>query len=552
MADACTQTLSLCLERLENDGCVCPSVLSVCSSAALAAHVERCLRASFNLVTVRGDITSLTLPREPVGVIVLEADPESAAVDHARQLLAGQSPETTLLVVGEACGPRARITNRSGRPTVRYLSHPFEPGLLEQMVEDHIESYRLRRSERTLMLELDHLQQQVDELGRQASEEGVQSTASLLRLYHVVSGLSGLTTLQEIGELVVSTAASMLHSRRVSLLVPDANREYLIVAAAVGIPYEAMERVRIPIGQPVTGQVFATARSILVQNGLSPPGWRERVDPELIPDPPFISMALTGPDSVVAVLNISDPVKPDAYTEASLTGLHAITEAATIALANQIRGQERNEARDGIMMAMAKLAESRDPETGKHLERVQNYCRALAEELAGLPKYNDVITPEFINTLVWSSPLHDIGKVGVPDDILLKPGRLTPEEFEIMKRHSVIGGDTIKALIERGRRRDFLQMAMEIAYHHHEKFDGSGYPFQLAGEAIPLAARIVALADVYDALTSVRVYKQAMPHDEAYSLIMNGKGLHFDPDVVDAFARRAEDFAKLAQDLADE
>jgi response regulator RpfG family c-di-GMP phosphodiesterase len=266
---------------------------------------------------------------------------------------------------------------------------------------------------------------------------------------------------------------------------------------------------------------------------------------------PFIAMAVTGPDLPLALLTVSDPIATAGYTGESLTGLHAIAEAAAIALVNQIRGQERNEARDGIMIAMAKLAESRDPETGAHLERVQNYCRLLAEVLAGTPKYRSVVTPEFINTLVWSCPLHDIGKVGIPDDILLKPGRLTPPESDIMKRHAAIGGDTIRALIGRGGRQDFLLMAMEIAYSHHEKYDGSGYPHGLAGGAIPLPARIASLADVYDALRTVRVYKPAFGHTQSVEMIRKESGTCFDPDIVRAFLQREQEFEKLAAELAD-
>jgi putative two-component system response regulator len=262
-------------------------------------------------------------------------------------------------------------------------------------------------------------------------------------------------------------------------------------------------------------------------------------------------MVLSGPDWPVAVLTASEPLTPASFTEETLTGLHAVAEAAAIALVNQIREQERDDARDKIMLALAKLAESRDPETGKHLERVQNYCRILAEQLATTDKYAEVITPDFIRTLVRSSPLHDIGKVGIPDEILLKPGRLTTQEFEIMKRHPIIGGDTIRTLVAPNGHHDFLKMAMEIAYHHHEKYDGTGYPAGLAGEAIPLSARIIAVADVYDALTSVRVYKAAMPHERAREIVFEGSGKHFDPTIVQAFLDREPEFAKLARDLAD-
>ena len=231
--------------------------------------------------------------------------------------------------------------------------------------------------------------------------------------------------------------------------------------------------------------------------------------------------------------------------------LRTLAEASAIALRNQMRLRERNEARDATILALAKLAEHRDPETGAHLERVQEYCRLLSEHLATNPKYATVISKSFIETIVRSSPLHDIGKVGISDHILLKPGRLTPHEFETMKRHSILGGDTIRNLIQQGRTQDFLQMGMEIAYHHHEKYNGKGYPFGLAGEAIPLSARIVAVADVYDALTSKRVYKEAMPHEQAAAIIREDAGSHFDPDVVAAFCAQEEHFRQLARDLAD-
>jgi putative two-component system response regulator len=168
-----------------------------------------------------------------------------------------------------------------------------------------------------------------------------------------------------------------------------------------------------------------------------------------------------------------------------------------------------------------------------------------------MPRYAGEIDSEFINNIVRSSPLHDIGKVGVPDRILLKPGRFTPEEFDIMKRHATIGGDILRNLVEKGQRQKFLEMGMLIAYFHHERFNGTGYPSGLAGKDIPLPARILALADVYDALTSRRVYKDAMPHEEAAAQICGESGKHFDPDVVEAFERCKHEFEKLAKEMAD-
>jgi putative two-component system response regulator len=195
------------------------------------------------------------------------------------------------------------------------------------------------------------------------------------------------------------------------------------------------------------------------------------------------------------------------------------------------------EGRDMMIFSLAKLAESRDTDTGKHLERMREYSRAIARELARLQKFESVIDAQFIDLLYITAPLHDIGKVGIPDSVLLKPGKLTPEEFEIMKRHTLIGGATLQASAEAYPEASFLQMALDIALKHHEKWDGSGYPFGLSGEDIPLSARIVALADVYDALTTKRVYKPVMSHEDAIDIIRSSSGHHFDPEIVDAFFR---------------
>ena len=203
------------------------------------------------------------------------------------------------------------------------------------------------------------------------------------------------------------------------------------------------------------------------------------------------------------------------------------------------------ETRDVAMFAMAKLAESRDPETGAHLERVQSYCRVLARQMARQEKFQ--IDAEYIRLIYLTSPLHDIGKVGIPDCVLLKPGRLSDREFEIMKSHARMGAQTLQAALEKFPGVKFLEMARDIAASHHERFDGSGYPAKLAGEQIPLCGRIVALADVYDALTSKRVYKAAFSHEVAKATIVNEKGIHFDPDVVDAFLQAEAEFLEIRE-----
>jgi putative two-component system response regulator len=198
------------------------------------------------------------------------------------------------------------------------------------------------------------------------------------------------------------------------------------------------------------------------------------------------------------------------------------------------------------IIALAKLAEFRDPETGEHLERMREYGKLLANKLRELPKYNKRISDDFVENLYKSMPLHDIGKVGIPDRILLKPGKLTEEEFEIMKRHTVIGGDALKAAIElAGMEKSFLDTGKEIAYYHHERWDGKGYPEGLEGEDIPLSARITAIADVYDALTSKRVYKDEIPHEKACDIILCESKGYFDPDLLSVFSELESRFKEI-------
>ncbi len=211
--------------------------------------------------------------------------------------------------------------------------------------------------------------------------------------------------------------------------------------------------------------------------------------------------------------------------------------------------REAQDTRTGTILGLAKLAEFRDSDTGQHLERIREYTKLIAENMAKKPKYIDYITEEYIGDIYLSSILHDIGKVGVSDNILLKPGKLTPEEFEVIKTHSKLGGDALNAVDSHVKGRSFLTIGKEIAYYHHERWDGHGYPKGLSGEDIPLSARKVALADVYDALTSKRCYKEAYSHEKAKNIIVEESGKHFDPEVVEAFLECEQDFIRIREEM---
>lgn len=260
-----------------------------------------------------------------------------------------------------------------------------------------------------------------------------------------------------------------------------------------------------------------------------------------------------------AVDYITKPISPPIVLERVKNHLTLKEARDVLKYQNQIledkvqdRTKKLGELQDVAMEAMGALAESRDPETGNHIRRTQFYVKLLAEKLCDHPRFKDQLSPEKITLLFKAAPLHDIGKVGVPDAILLKPGKLTEAEFEIMKLHTVYGRDALAAAEKKlSEPSDFLTIAKEIAYSHQEKWDGSGYPEGLAGEDIPMSARLMAIADVYDALISRRVYKPPFSHEKSVGIMSEGRGSHFDPDMLDAFLEISEQCREISEKYAD-
>jgi len=256
-----------------------------------------------------------------------------------------------------------------------------------------------------------------------------------------------------------------------------------------------------------------------------------------------------------AVDYITKPLRPPVvlariHTQIELKGARDLLRNQNATLEAEVarRMAENNLTQLVSIRALAHLAEMRDPETGNHIHRTQRYVRALALKLRDHPRFSAFLTDRNIDLLTRSAPLHDIGKVGIPDHILQKPGKLTAAEWEIMKTHAKLGSDAIELAEEDAERPvDFLVLAKEIAHWHHEMWDGSGYPDGLAGDAIPMSARLMALADVFDALISPRVYKRPVPIDHARDIIVADRGRHFDPDVVDAFLAEFDEFKAIAE-----
>jgi putative two-component system response regulator len=232
---------------------------------------------------------------------------------------------------------------------------------------------------------------------------------------------------------------------------------------------------------------------------------------------------------------------------------YALLEDFNASLERRVQRQvkEITQSHLAAIFAMSKLAESRDADTGDHLERMREYCVVLCKELGKSAKYQAPIDESFINDMYIASPLHDIGKVAIPDAILQKPGKLTDAEWAIMKNHTLIGADTLRKVHKNHPNNNFIRLGIEIAENHHEKWDGSGYPHGQKGEEIPLSARILAVADVYDALTSARCYKPAFSHTDSARTIFEQRGAHFDPDIVDAFHLCGDQFLKIKKQYID-
>ena len=288
-------------------------------------------------------------------------------------------------------------------------------------------------------------------------------------------------------------------------------------------------------------------------------------DPQSRDIPIIFLTAMTGTDDekkgleLGAVDFITKPVNPPIVLARVATQLQVKASADFLKdkaqyLESEVakRSKELAAIQDVTILAMASLAETRDNDTGNHIRRTQYYLGLLANHLKNHDRFRSFLSEHTITMLFKSAPLHDIGKVGIPDRILLKPGRFEPHEFEIMKTHCKLGRDAIQhAEDQLGLEVEFLKYAKEIAYGHQEKWDGSGYPEGLAGDAIPISARLMAVADVYDALISRRVYKEGMPHAKAVGIIAEGRGTHFDPDMVDAFMALTDEFQAVAQRYAD-
>ncbi len=412
-----------------------------------------------------------------------------------------------------------------------YVVKPFDVAELLARIRT---VYRLREARR----ELNHLN---DELANQVE----QRTARLRCLYNFTRSLNEADSRDEILNLIIEAIREATGSERVSILLKSADETHFHCAKATGIDDHVVKSIRVPISDGIAGKVFATGRTYIANTLSDKAEGDARYHSDSFISTPLVATSLMTSEETLGVLSITDKNDNNSFAPDEIECIRSIADSGAIALHNQLRRERLSESIDVLLMTVGRLAEFRDNETGSHLERVREYAKLLAEELAADSAYSDQITQEFINDLHRAAPMHDIGKVGIPDNILCKPGKLTDEEFTLMKEHSRIGRDVLDSAMAKTGPVPILRMCSEIAGSHHERFDGRGYPNGISGEDIPLSARIIALVDAYDAITSKRRYKSATDHDRGVEIVRSESGKHFDPNLIEPFLRCAARFDEI-------
>lgn len=353
-------------------------------------------------------------------------------------------------------------------------------------------------------------------------------------------------------DMVIAAAAELTLSQRISIMLPDATGKFLTVARAIGMDEEVAEAVRVPIGGNTAGQVFQSQKPVLSNSPEeSATNGQHDYDSQFFVSSPMVSKTLKTADRVVGVLNVTNRYDTSFFDPVEVESIDLISNIAASAIDMIESRKDRDCAQNAIMIALAKLAEHRDDCTGKHLDRVTQFSQMLADEFSTWPQCQHQITHSFRRDLVLAVPLHDIGKVAVTDAILLKRGKLTTEEMEVMKTHVAVGANIVRSILKQTPNVSFLLMALDIILGHHEHYNGGGYPRGISGDNIPLSGRIVAIADVYDALTTRRPYKEPFSHAKAVDIIRSSAGTHFDPVLVEVFNKLEKKFEQLALGLQD-
>lgn len=476
--------------------------------------------------TLESKIPALARVYRPDLIVLGIYCPADADVRIIQQLRdAPSTAGTALLIVGSAASSR-EMSAALDAGADEYLASPFTRR--EFMLRMSF-ALTVRQSQRRL---------------RQSHAAMTNRLVTMETLQQFYEQMLGNTGVEATCRRSAETAGVLMNSDRVSILLTEPDGQYLRFAHAIGMDEIAWRDRRVPLSSRVVGRVMATRREIVVGHCTLWPSQDRYHNRQ------FISLPLLRGESSqdgppLGVLNVTERRDGRDYEPQDVLALHQLAQAAAHSIDAARMRRKLDTTRDSILFSLARLSEYRHKSTGRHLERVRELSLILADQLACDPRVAEPIDAKFISDLCRAAPLHDVGKVGIPDCILLKAGRLTPEEFTVIQNHTRIGAAALQSAVPADHDETFLKMAMDIAHGHHERYDGTGYPRGLAGDKIPLSARIVCLADCYDAIRSEREYKPARTHADASRELIQGSGTQFDPLVVEAFRQLEHQFEDI-------
>ncbi|WKJ89418.1 response regulator [Methylomonas montana] len=521
--------------------------LFVDDEVLLLEGVKRQLRRDFDIAVAEGGEAALARLACDGPFAVVVSDYNMPGMDGIAFLneVHRRYPDTVLVMLTGRAELDLAVNALHNAHISRFLNKPCPKEVLLETLSDGLEQYRLRMSEQILQNQLQQANQQLNLLNSQLETLVAQKTRALQLQYRYVARITQMGNSQAILDALIDAVGELTGLRTISLwLSPQLDSQF-------SCRYPAQTDCKVFNASQCPDGIIKNILNDrqIWQAGQSGDTVLSEFELSLFAGTAFMSIPLPGKAGVLGLVNLAGDRA--ALENDELAALASMADVTATALQSHWHREAFEDAQDAIITALAKLSEYRDPETGAHLLRLKQYCALICRFLAETDKYRGVVTPAFTQDLVRSSPLHDIGKVGIPDAILKKPGRLTPDEFEVMKTHAQIGGDTLRTVFEQYPSQTFIKCGMDVAYGHHEKWNGSGYPNGLQGNSIPLAARILALVDVYDALTCRRVYKVPYSREQANSIISEGNGSHFDPDIVAAFLCGEAEFHRIAEQFAD-
>jgi len=524
-------------------------VLFVDDDNLVLEGIKRQLRREFDIsVAIGGQEGLTTLEREgPFAVVVSDFNmPRMDGIAFLNQVYQ-KYPDTVLIMLTGRAELDVAVNALHQAHIARFLNKPCSKEILQETLNDGLEQYRLRISEQILQTQLQQANLQLNHLNEHLESLVTQKTRALQLQYAYVARMARITSSQSIIDTFATAVTELTGITEIALWLSPQHNDHF--ACHFPSRDELPQFHQSDCGNGVIAATL-TAKSQWLRQQASAAICEFDRD-KFINGKPFLCQPLLNEKSVLGLLNLSAEIDRPHLDGSELAALAGMADVTATALQGHWNREAFEEAQDAIITALAKLSEYRDPETGTHLLRLKKYCTLLCNHLSHAGRFQEQVDANFTADLSRSSPLHDIGKVGIPDAILKKPGKLTAEEFEIMKEHAKIGGDTLRSVFDQFPSQNFIKCGMEIAYGHHEKWNGTGYPLGLSGEAIPLSARILALVDVYDALTCRRIYKPPFSREQANAIITEGRGTHFDPDLVDAFLCVENDFHQIAEQFAD-